>query len=401
MIRPAQHHIALIAAGTLLSLIGCDSRQTGEQAKLVFAYTSFDDTTNFNKPIALGATLELRVTEVSNDEEISIQQATLPPGILEIDGHTQNLVAVRALKPGSAKLSISGKTKDGDPIADAVTLRAAPIAKIELGHTCTEESGAIYQAGLNAIEIPMTKRAENGEFLTGYGVYPVVIEPARGATIDKRSTDAHSITLDLSKAPGRFSLKSTLNKKSLDFELILPAQINGLKLSEFDLTTRTTINQTTWLEFEPTYNAKPICLVNTPIEAKSLTPEICDITTILDHHQREDGSHALNTEGIIKVRGKRFGVCRYEAWLPEASAAARYKGSLEVGQYPSDLEKKEQPATLDLIDSEDPLARKLHTIQATKKPAPAPRWWLAPLLALLAPLLTAPLWLKTIKRFKR
>lgn len=397
--RSPRLHWCAIGLLTMTSLIfGCDARQTGERAQIVFAYTSFDDTTNFNKPLAVGAALDLRALELATDEEVLIERAKGDDAI-KVAEHVRNLIVLQAQKPGTTRLHVKGHTQDGAQLEDFVTLRAATVKSIALNHLCTEEAHAVYQAGLRDIEIPMTKFAENNEYLIGYGLYPIRIEPAASAQLDLRSDDAHAMHLDLSSKAGSFKLSSTLNKAHLSFELITPSQIDGIQIDEFDAQARTVINQTAWLSFVPTYKGKPLCASKTPIEATSSTPDICEVSTILDRHQRDDGTTIQNTEGVIKITGKAFGVCRYEVTLPGTRAQA-YKGSLEVGQFPSDLKKQAQPAQLAQapLESEDPLARNTHTLHAAPAPNKSRPWWFAPLLALMAPLLLAPLWARKIRR---
>lgn len=403
--RSPRLHGCAIASLTMTSLLfGCDARQTGERAQIVFAYTSFDDTTNFNKPIAVGAKLDLRALELATDEEVLVERAK-GDDTIAVGEHVRNLIELKAQKPGSTRLHVIGQTQDGHKVEDFVTLRAAEVKSIALNHLCTDSAHAVYQAGLRDVEIPMTKFAHNDEYLIGYGLYPIKIEPAAGAKLDTRSDDAHTLHLDLSPKPGRFEIKSTLNAARLSFELITPAQIDGIQIDEFDARARTVINHTAWLGFAPTYKGKPLCASQTPIEATSLTPKICEVTTILDRHQRDDGTTIQNTEGLIKIKGKAFGVCRYEVNFPGTKAPA-YKGSLEVGQFPSDLKEQAKPEDAqviaqDLIESEDPLARNTHTLHAAPARNQTTPWWLAPLLALLSPLLLAPLWFMRLKRARK
>ena len=386
-----------------LALSACDARQTGELSQIVFAYTSYDDTANFNKPIAVGASLDLRALELGSDEEVRLELAQAQPPLV-VEGVAAHTVQLKATQAGKALVKVKGRTQDGRVLQDQITLRAAPIAAIALAHGCTDQNHAVYQAGLSDVAVPMTRYAANRELLVGYGVFPVTLEPEGSATVDTRSEDGHALHLSLAKRAARFELVSALGPERLSFELVEQAAIDGLRLDELDQGARTSVGQTMWLQLQPTYKGQPLCQHQTPIEAKSLTPERCDVTTILDQHQRQDGSHAQNTEGVVKVRGKSFGICRVEAWLPGAAASARFVGQFEVGQFPSDLRQDVRdvydPADPDAATlamdpedppAEDPLALGVPRLSA-HQPGPRPLW-LAPLLALCAPLLLGPgLW---------
>ena len=55
----------LLTIGALLAIgTGCTSKITGKEGNFQFAYAADDDPLDFNKPIAVGGRLDLRVTQV-------------------------------------------------------------------------------------------------------------------------------------------------------------------------------------------------------------------------------------------------------------------------------------------------------------------------------------------------
>lgn len=381
----------------IIGLTACESRQTGHRGQLSFAYSTTQDVENFNKPIAVGGTLEMRINVVGSDEDPTVKHAfTRKDGPLVVSDKGLNLVELKAKKPGGSFLKVMATDEAGKPYRDFVHMRAARVAKINVQHLCTGKRHAYYMANSRNLALPYSKRSAKNEPLIGYGVYPMSIKPAGAASIRRNNLDDDSVVIDIEPNTKKFTIESPLMKAPLSFETIKKSDINSMIMDPFDRFARTTVKRETYVEFYPLYNKERPCNAEMIIEAKSLTPDICEATPDL----YDDGDGATNIEGFVRIKGLKFGICKYKVWFPEAQKGVEGTYTLEVGQYPSDVKKESKATTIPAIkelESEDPLAQNVPRIYAERNPHPlSPRnkpWWFTPLLALMAPLLLGPVWL--------
>ena len=67
------------------------------------------------------------------------------------------------------------------------------------------------------------------------------------------------------------------------------------------------------------FGETPLCSQDALTKAKSLTPEICEVTARLDEDPDSPDSNRMQ---FAKISAKAFGTCRYEVSLPELGLAA-------------------------------------------------------------------------------
>ena len=340
-------------------LVGCESRLTGERAELVFAYDAHEDVENFNKPIALGAQIELRVTEVGTDDHVEVTKVETSEHLEYIDS-AANLFALKATKPGAARVSVLAESDYDGPRRDSVTMRVEPIDSVRFEHVCSDSSSAVYLAGSSDVEVAWYRRTARGEPLIGGGVYPVAVEPAGAIVLREDDEDQSYLHFELPRAVEHVKIYSpTLEHEPIFMKVIDSNSVDRIAIDEFDDDLVLFEDGWDYAHFYPIHQGEAVCEATLRIDAKSLTPDICDVRPGFP----DEPEAAL--EGVVSITGKKMGVCRYEAWYPGTRARDEFQarvGRIEVPA-PRDGQYADAPG------------------DAT------PPSWYAPLLAMLASLL--------------
>jgi hypothetical protein len=339
--------LSLLFAVALLAA-GC-SRQTGASEELIFMYESVEDPTNFNKPIATGAELEIFVHDLRDDRPATVLEArSSDPDIVAVDGSVAHLFGLEARAPGSATIEVRARDRQGTARTDSFTIRVADVERTLLEHGChTEEPRPLFLAGTSNVFVPWSRRSSKNEPLTGYGIFPVEVVPTDAASIRDRSTAQDGVTLDLDATPTTFSLRAKHGDARLDFETVAPEAVDGIASSR----NWTVVGRSTYAFFDPLVGGRELCDYDRDVlyhRIENHTPEICEVERLPD--------------GIARIEGRAFGTCRYEVSFPRGGDDARLERTVPVGRLPGDGEGDERGLP----------------------------WWLAPLLAVLAPLLLAP-----------
>ncbi len=397
---------------TLLGLIttlglGCEARQTGDRGELIFSYSAWDDVTNFDRPIAAGAALDLRVTRVLDEEQpLHIKRARMSPApVARVAGVVAHSARVIGLKPGTARLRVRARDEGGALVWDSVRLRVAQVAHVTLSHPCdvTEEQqrAPLYLAAASPARLNVSMRSARQEPLRGWGLAPLqlTVSPAGAATLSDRAEEEGVIDVTIAPDAQRLSITSALSQDKLDYHVITPAALDGIRLAPFLSDSLIALEgEVSSLRFEALSQGQALCHGQAPVQVRSVTPERCSVTSASD--DGADGGEAITSQdGRVQVRALRFGLCQLEASLAHAPAA-KTRVTLRVGKLPEappeEDARAELPAPHPALEptpdpQADPLAMRQHTLRAEAPRAPARPWWLAPLLALLAPLCLTPL----------
>jgi hypothetical protein len=186
----------------------------------------------------------------------------------------------------------------------------------------------------------------------------------------RRVTNGSSVRVDLTDGKRRHTLTSPLSRRALHFDTVDLADVDRLRLSDFDQDALLLVGWTNIIEFEPTVGGRRLCGDQPAVTARSLTPDVCSVQ---------------DWDGFTEIEGLSYGLCKIEARVPGGAASARATATVRVGTRPGD--GTPDPGRLDALPSGAPDASR------------APRWLVA-LLALLTPLSLAPL-LWTVGRRRR
>ncbi len=308
--------IAAIAVGLVVAS-GCMSRQTGKSGNLEFAYAADDDLVDFNKPIAVGAKLDLLVSEAGTHKRVELESAeTDDPAILAVDGFNGRTITLEGKSEGISTVNVGAEVPDGSVVEDSIDMSVAVPTVLKMRHYCTSEATGYYLAG-QEVWVPFDMELDNGRAVVGYGYFPVDIEPADSAQLDQTTKDQAHLRLTLPSDKQTITLNSTIDDASLELELQEPGDIDGIELVTEN--PRVDKGKTGLVYFLPTVGGKPVCQARTSIEAQSETPDICDVSAA---EQPEDSQHGANEWGWVSVQGKDGGTCEFTVTYSDANGGA-------------------------------------------------------------------------------
>ncbi len=339
----------------------CYSRLTGNHGRFTFAYPASANVLDFNKPIAPGARLDVFVQPLSGDEELGIESAVSSnPDVIRVVEQRGAHVVLQGAAVGFAQLTI--RTVDG--LSDTVDLHVETPTEVTMSHACTDDAFAVYPADAN-VAIPFGLSRAEGQAVAGYGFWPIKVTPSKALVLDRSSRDQGALHFHSSGARHRVAIRSTIDDAILGLALATNDEVDGIAPDVFGLPWLIEGDQA-FTGFVPSVGGVAFCQARVITRAKSLTPAICDATGNLNEDEPDDENRA----GLVRLKAKKFGVCEFEVSFPEASGGQGIKTTarVPVGKFPS-MDKAEQAAPV----------------------------WLAPLLALIAPLLLLPLAIRKLR----
>ena len=308
--------LVLIAATVLATASGCTSRQTGKLGNLVFSYVADDQVTDFNKPVAVGAKLDVYVRQKGNNKPITISAAdTANSGILKIDKFEPSFFTLSAVASGSTEITVKAQLGDGQTVEDKVDMRAANPEVLKMHHYCTKEADAYYLTE-QPIYVPYDMEMKDGEAVIGYGLHPIDIEPAGAITLFKDGKNQAHFKMQTPKTAQTITLKSTLDESSLIVSVTDETNIDGAR---YEGAQTVLINIKTPVLVRPTIAGKPVCQANTSLHAASTTPDICAAKALTTAKKGDDKTSSW---GWIEIDGKQLGKCTFQVTYLKANDRA-------------------------------------------------------------------------------
>lgn len=295
--------------------LACSSSLTGNEGNFQFSYTADDRITDFNKPIAVGAMLDLEVTDVGGLQPVNLTEASIDnTDVLDVVSFNDDQLTVVATGAGNALLSVAGTTTDGEDLTDSVNLLAAVPEVHLLWHTC-EPAGsgpAGYLTG-QRIWLPFDMEMDNGQPVIGYGYYPVSFDGSPVMTVNETdSTQAH-IAVDIGDTAGPVVMTSAIDGATLEMTVAAPGQIDGVAdpiafvLEDID------VGDTNSFYALPMAGDVTLCQAEASKTVQSDTPDICDVR---DRDQLDPSGYEY---GWFEVEGLAEGTCRYTVTYPDGN----------------------------------------------------------------------------------
>ncbi|MEO1170557.1 MAG: hypothetical protein AAFX94_00670 [Myxococcota bacterium] len=301
--------IFLFAA--LATVTACRSSQTGNEGNFVFSYFTDDDVTNFNKPIAVEAFLNIQVDEVGSGRDVTLTDAfTDAPGVLDVVDFEAQTVVVTGVSGGNARLNVEGTVR-GVSSTDSVDLRTAVPDFIELFHTCTTSRNGHYLTG-QAIVVGYELERSNGEDVIGYGYYPTVEDDSSLLAKDVENLSQTYIAYTTGNLPGIVDIDSALpgDAESLTVTLVDPLDIAGARV-QIGLLQDITVGEREFFYVLPeTASGDPICQANTRLTVRTSSPA-CTV-------EEADPADRENEFGWIRVTGVAEGSCDVDVAYPDS-----------------------------------------------------------------------------------
>lgn len=299
----------------LLALTACASRITGNEGNLEFSYLADDDVIDFNKPIAVGASLDITVATAGDHLPVTLTAATSDDeAVLAVAAFEATTVTVTGVADGGALLSVEADSADGTSLPDSINLLVRTPEVLKLWHTCTGTDGtAVYLSG-STVYVPFDLEMSNGQSVIGYGYYPVTTT-GTAAVLDVPASDQTWMVFDTA-TPGTVTLDSDLDDAALTLQVFDASSLNGVAEPIAFVAEDIDVGDVNAFYVHPKVNDVTVCQADTPKEVVSDTPDICDVRV------RDSADDDLREWGWFEVEGIAAGVCEYTVTFTAGNAGS-------------------------------------------------------------------------------
>lgn len=297
----------LLLLGILLLAAGCRSRITGNEGNLEFSYVADDDIRNFNKPIAVGARLDIEVRTVGRRRPVAVQEVTSSdPGVLDPVSVGGSSFTLEGKGEGEAEIFVTA-TEGAETLEDSVNMLARIPEVLKMYHTCDPASReAMYLTG-QEIWIPFELEMNNGQPVIGYGYHPITVTPQDALTLDTTTKNQQYFEFTTAAAPGAVTLASTIDDTTLTLNLVDASAIDGAKVG-LGAGVDAKVGEKHLYDILPTVGGKPVCQANTDFTVTNQTPAVCTVREI----GAPDSGDDRYQYSWIEIEGLAAGTCEFE-----------------------------------------------------------------------------------------
>lgn len=312
--------LATVVVISLAVGVACESKLTGNEGNFQFSYTADDALLDFNKPLAVGARLDMSVRDIETDTPVDLTDASLQDGaIMEVVSFNGDTVVLQAASAGNTLLNVEGTNANGDLLTDSVNVRAAVPEIHELNHTCTGQRSAAYLAGQD-IYVPFEFKMDNAskEPVIGYGYYPVTLSASEPMALDSSWTGAQFMRFETAAA-GAVTVTSDIDGTTLDLEIIDEADIDGVEEPTAWVFEDIDVGDTNPFFVRPMSDDLVVCQATASIQVVSDTPSICSVEVTGDDLASGDSEYEY---GWFEVTGVAEGTCQYTVTYPGGTGAS-------------------------------------------------------------------------------
>ncbi|MFT4979811.1 MAG: hypothetical protein ACI8S6_005723 [Myxococcota bacterium] len=321
--------VSAVGLSMALFSIACQSSLTGNEGNFQFSYDADDRVTDFNKPIAVGASLDLEVRDVGAQQPVNLTEAsTDDPGVIEVASFNDHELTVTATGEGFARLQVAGTTADGEDLTDSVNLMASVPEVHLLWHTCdpTGQGAAGYLTG-QRVWLPFELEMSNGQPVIGYGYYPVAFDGAPVLTVNSADSTQQHMAADIGDTPGELTMTSDVDGSSLSMLIAEPGQIDGVAEPIAFVLEDIDVGDVNSFYTLPTVGDIVLCQAEVTKTVQSDTPDICDV------RDRDPADPSAYEYGWFEVEGIAQGTCTYTVTYPDGSggqgASASFSYTIE------------------------------------------------------------------------
>jgi hypothetical protein len=334
---------AFFLAALGATVTGCYSKATGYQGKFTFAYASGIEFENFVKPVAPGAKLDVVAFANGTEDELVITSATSSrPGVLAVEKVNERKLVLKAGEPGVADIEITARDANGKTLVDKMFFHVAKPTVHALEHGCTDSRDAIYVKGERAF-VYHHLATSDGRPVIGYAYAPVRVEPEGALELLPQPQGASAYAFRARTKSARITVRSTVDDTAVTLRVVDRGELKDATL-DCGGDCRLLEGESQYVVARVRLGETPVCSQNALTKARSLTPEICTVTSKLDD---DDGDgEGTNRAQLAIVNGLKFGLCKYEVALPELDGGRgiRLAGEMKVGrvQFPGDGGRGEQ-----------------------------------------------------------
>lgn len=295
---------AVVAGGMVA--IGCTSSLTGNEGELQFSYRTDDLGTDFNKPVAVGAKLDLTVRTAGEQQSVDINDVFVNEDVFLVDGFMGDEFTLEAIGEGTSLVEVDADGPDG-ATADSVNMRTAVPEVLNLRHTCTSDNRAAYVIERENVAVSFDMKLDDGTDVIGYGYYPVDV-PTELGTLDEDSSTQAFMILNLGSIAGDYAIGSTIDEGTLELSVIEESDITEAETNSGADGIRVVEGETGSVVVWPAVEGTRVCH-SAPHTATSLTPETC---TVRGEQDPDDPESPFNTGSFVSIEGVAAGECRFE-----------------------------------------------------------------------------------------
>lgn len=294
----------------LLALVGCQSKTTGNEGNFEFSYWTDDAVVDFNKPIAVGASLDITVASVGDHQPVVLTAAsTDDESILAVAGFEADVVTVTGVADGNVLLSVEGTTVSDEALADSINLLVRTPEVLKLSHACTGAGGtAAYLTDSDAF-IPFELEMANSQPVIGYGYYPVTV--GGPISLDTTQSSQTWMVFATGSAASPATLTSTIDATTLAMEIVAPSAIDGIAEPIAFVLEDIDAGDVNAFYVHPTAGANTVCQADIAKTVASDTPDICDV------RDADAADEDIREYGWFEVEGVAAGTCLYTVTFPD------------------------------------------------------------------------------------
>lgn len=309
----------LVGALGCWALSGCQSRTTGNEGELVFSYVADDELLDFNKPLAVGALLDIEVRRAGSNRPVTLQNAEIRT-FFQLVTFSGSRLTIRAVAPGNALLEVDAITAEGERVTDSINLLTRNAQALRLSHTCVDEGVGRYLIN-SRILIPFELEDIDGPII-GYGLYPVRLSNPTALLRDTSIRAQVFLHYDTSSTPSPITIRSEIDDTTLMVTTIAPTDIDGAEILVGNAVQRTGVGDRHAYFALPTVQGGRVCQSTLTKTVESLTPEVC---------RAEDRAAPVgNSEsGWLWITGLQAGVCRVGVSYP--AVGQTFEGQVVIG----------------------------------------------------------------------
>lgn len=297
----------------LFALLACQSHITGNEGNFEFAYWTDDDVVDFNKPIAVGAKLDITVADVDAHAPVALTTAAFDDeAVLSVAAVSGDTVTVLGVGDGGALLSVEGDTTAGEHLTDSINLLAATPEVLRLWHDCSETTSAAYLESAD-LWVPYDMEKTNGQSVIGYGYYPV--ETTGPLTLDP-DLSGQTWMVFAAGSPGAATIASTIDDSALAVQVVAPAEVDGVEAPIAYVLEDIDVGDTNSFYVRPRAGGVTVCQADLEKAVVSDTPKVCDV-------RDADAADAnLHEYGWFEIEGLAAGTCLYTVSFPDGNDGA-------------------------------------------------------------------------------
>ncbi len=314
---------ALVATFALAA--ACQSRLTGNEGNLEFLYPADDNIADFNKPIAVGARLDLRARAVGTLLPVAVKSASSDDAnVLQVVSTSGDSLTVEGVSAGGALISVEATKANGEAVSDSVNMLARVPEVLKMRHFCTVDPTARYLVGQDVL-VPFDMERTNGQPVIGYGYHPITITPAAGLTLDTATKDQAHFRLKTAATKQTVTMASTIDSRQIQLELVEQGDIDGALLAEPVGMAR--VGHSVFFLVRPSVAGKVVCQARADVEVTTKTPDVCTVGALQTARTNDSPT---TTWGWVEVKGKAVGKCNFEVKYLLGAAGAGSATDLTV-----------------------------------------------------------------------